>query len=94
MRDQKRKIKTRVCLPAADTHTDNEYEVFPSSDTQASSLCSPGHMGESSHPHTHTHIPLQQCVHVWGCVWVCSGFNLRVQKPRGPRDIPAEWRRL
>uniref|UniRef100_H3CE14 protein-tyrosine-phosphatase n=1 Tax=Tetraodon nigroviridis TaxID=99883 RepID=H3CE14_TETNG len=22
------------------------------------------------------------------------GFNLRVQKPRGPRDLPAEWRRL
>ncbi|XP_056897549.1 tyrosine-protein phosphatase non-receptor type 18 isoform X2 [Takifugu flavidus] len=46
--------------------TDSEYEVLSSSDAQASSVCSPGHLG----------------------------FNCRVQKPRGPRDLPAGWRQL
>lgn len=35
------------------------------------------------------------CRPVTVCVFlVFSGFNCRIQKPRGPRDPPAEWSRL
>lgn len=45
---KKERVDVSVCLAATDSSTYNDYEDFPSSEATAGSLCSPGHMGQSS----------------------------------------------